>query len=155
MSSFVDRLKLLASSLQFFWALGHFITLLNTVLYLLNYQSSNYYTALIGTLLSYGLVLYRTYAASIQTPGVAQKMAADDNFSYAFLSLSWYSSPTVLSVALIPFATYSLFHVCQYTKSEAIPKLFPGQFEGVVAQLDKFISKFQVSCFYSLFSLKQ
>jgi hypothetical protein len=94
---------------------------------------------------SYGLVLYRTYASSIQTPGVAQKMAADDNFSYAILSLSWYSSPTVLSVALIPFATYSLFHVCQYTKNEALPKLFPGQLQGAVRQLDKFITTFQVS----------
>jgi hypothetical protein len=145
-SSFLDRIKLLAKSPQFFWALGHFVTLINTVLYILNYNSSYYYTALIGTLVSYGLVLYRTYAASIQTPGVAQKMAADDNFSYAFLSLSWYSSPTVLSVAIVPFATYSLFHVCQYTKSEVLPKLFPGQFQGAASQLDKFITTFQVSC---------
>lgn len=143
-SSLLDRIKLLASSPQFFWALGHFITLGNAILYILNYNTSHYYTALIGTLLSYGMVLYRTYASSIQNPGVAQKMAADDNFSYSFLSLSWYSSPNVLSVALIPFATYSLFHVCQYTKSEALPKLFPGQFQGMISQMDKFIINFQV-----------
>jgi hypothetical protein len=146
-SSFLDRIKVLANSLQFFWAGGHFITVFCTALYILNYNSSYYYNALIGTLVSYGLVLYRTYASSIQTPGVAQKMAADDNFSYAFLSLSWYSSPAVLSVALIPFATYSLFHVCQYTKNEALPKLFPGKLQGAVSQLDKFITTFQVSCY--------
>lgn len=144
MSTLLDRVKLLASSQQFFWALGHFITLINAIIYLLSYNSSNYYTALFGTLVSYGLVLYRTYANSIQSPGIARKIAADDNFTYAFLSLSWYTSPFVLSVALIPFATYSIFHVCQYTKSEILPKLFPGKFQNLITQLDQFIITFQV-----------
>ena len=154
-SPFVDRIKLLVSSAQFFWAVGHFITLFNAIFYLLNYNPSSYYNALFGTLVSYGLVLYRTYAASVQTPGIAQKMASDDNFTYAFLSLSWYTSPFVLSVAIIPFATYSVFHVCQYTKNEMIPKLFPGQFQGVVAQLDKLITTFQVTYYTLIFSQKQ
>ncbi|KAJ2741557.1 Transmembrane nucleoporin [Coemansia sp. BCRC 34301] len=55
----------------------------------------------------------------------AQKLLVDENVEYLLLALYWYLNRTV-SVTLLPFVVFSLFHVITYTRSSVIPLFFPS-----------------------------
>ncbi|KAG9018644.1 hypothetical protein FRB90_011069 [Tulasnella sp. 427] len=68
--------------------------------------------------------------AIIQTPqpnpAYFKKALADENFQYFLLALFWWFTKPV-SLALIPYATFSLFHALTFTRTNIIPRVFPTQ----------------------------
>ncbi|CAO3694363.1 unnamed protein product [Umbelopsis ramanniana] len=53
-----------------------------------------------------------------------QKLMLDENFQYFMLAFYWYCNKPI-TVTLVPFATYSVFHASSYLRSNVIPTLFP------------------------------
>jgi hypothetical protein len=126
-----QQLKQLFLSLQFIWGLGHALTFVSTLCFLLKLlgrQDRTYSLALMGVFLSYSLILYKTYVPWVSKRPLMQwlpKMMMDENSLYMFLGLHWFSMTKPLSAALIPYATFALFHLVSYFGGEFIPRLLP------------------------------
>ena len=136
--------KSILYSTQFFWAVGHFITLIFSILYLLTRSNpSFYYKAYYGTLLSYALIWYRTHGlpSSFDTSYI-QKLLLDENTQYCLLALIWVTSKP-FSVTLIPFTTFSLFHSIFYLKS-ILPQVSQSEWiRSLSVKMGGFATKYQ------------
>ncbi|KAL2911732.1 Transmembrane nucleoporin [Polyrhizophydium stewartii] len=137
------RLKRTVLRLQFVWFAGHLLTVISAALFvalgLFAPRSRSYYFALYGTLLSYGIILYKSYGLPQFNTEYLQRLVRDENTQYFVLALLWTTSAP-LSVALIPYATFSVLHVLNYTRNELIPNLV-GQGPRSTAMMQA-ISKF-------------
>ncbi|CDS02767.1 hypothetical protein LRAMOSA00171 [Lichtheimia ramosa] len=125
-----QRVLQLVQTLQFAWFVGHLFTLLGTSLHLLSvvtFQSASkpYSLAYLGALVSYGVVIYKTHGMPKLNAAYAQRLVMDENVQYLLLALYWFfSSP--ITVTLVPYATFSLFHALGYVRSNIIPNVFPA-----------------------------
>ncbi|KAF7730550.1 hypothetical protein EC973_001931 [Apophysomyces ossiformis] len=128
-----QHLMKLIQSPQFAWFIGHVMTLVGSAMYLLSaitFHASTgaYRTALFGSFVSYGVIIYRKYFNL--DPNVPKlnwnRMAMDENVHYFALALYWFFSSPLL-VALVPYITFSALHTLGYIRMEVIPTLFPAE----------------------------
>ncbi|KAJ1961663.1 Transmembrane nucleoporin, partial [Dispira parvispora] len=87
-----ERLMATAQTIEFVWWLGHILTVVFGMLYVINLLtfssvSSYYYKAYLGTLLSYALVIYKTHGQPQFNTGFLQRIGSDENVQYFFLAL--------------------------------------------------------------------
>ncbi|KAI9491732.1 hypothetical protein BDB00DRAFT_874111 [Zychaea mexicana] len=115
-------------SLHFAWFVGHVLTLLGGALHiasLLCFYPSNkpYYLAYMGAIGSYGIVVYQSHGIPSPSGVYVHQLALDENAHYLGLAIFWllFASQAV-SATVIPFATYSAFHVISYTRSHLLEK---------------------------------
>eukprot|EP00842_Homolaphlyctis_polyrhiza_P000400 jgi/Hompol1/1360/HPOL_004765-RA len=106
-----SRLQRMVLSLQFVWFLGHLMT-----------ESPAYYRAFYGTIISYGIILFKTYGAPKFSTEYAQRVLRDENTQYFMLAAIWTTSAP-LFVALVPYAVFSLIHTLNFARNELIPNL--------------------------------
>lgn len=59
-----ERVKKLAMTLQFVWFLGHLTTTIQSLFCLFYGSEWNYRKAFYGTLVSYGIILYKAHGVS-------------------------------------------------------------------------------------------
>ncbi|KAJ3193730.1 hypothetical protein HK101_004274 [Irineochytrium annulatum] len=116
-------------SLIVFWFLGHSATFILATTYILYtrffpWGARTYAKAFYGTILSYGIILYKAHGVPQISRAYLERVMMDENTQYLILALIWLTSKPVW-IVLIPFATFSLFHSLNYTRSELLPKLFP------------------------------
>ncbi|KAL0083295.1 hypothetical protein F4703DRAFT_1861379 [Phycomyces blakesleeanus] len=121
----------LFKTLQFAWFIGHVLTLFGSVFYVLSliiFRSSifAYTLAYAGALVSYAVVLYKTYGSPKLTADYGRRLSTDENTYYLVLSLLWLSQPP-MAVTLIPFVTFSAFHVLGYLRTTLLPVLLAEQ----------------------------
>jgi len=110
------------------WAGGHFILLVASLRYLLSWIAFKsvayvfwYKLAFSGALASYAIVVYKSLGTPQPNVGYLRKALADENFQYFVLALFWFfSRPTAL--VLVPYATFSLFHVLTFARTNVLPK---------------------------------
>lgn len=57
----IARVKKLAMNMQFAWFVGHLVTVTQAVLTIFSSGNWNYYKAYYGTLLSYGIILWKAH----------------------------------------------------------------------------------------------
>jgi len=81
-----------------------------------------YKLAFAGALASYAIVVYKSLGTPQLNKAYFQKAAADENFQYFVLALYWFFSKP-MALVLIPYATFSLFHVLTFTRTNIIPKV--------------------------------
>jgi len=126
-NSVQDQLKALARTPQFYWWIGHLLTLLFTVLTLVTFNSVQlfYKLAFIGALMSYGIVIRSSHQEFNFSMECAARVFSDENFSYTFLAIYWLINEPVL-VAMFPFALYSVFHFIGYFRSTILLTLYPN-----------------------------
>ncbi|KAJ1906906.1 Transmembrane nucleoporin [Coemansia sp. IMI 209127] len=116
---------------QFYWWLGHVTMLTCGLIYYVKRpfgsQGANWYypKALLGALVSYAIVVYKTYGPPQANLAFAHRLIVDENVEYLLLALYWYSSRPIF-VTLVPFVVFSLFHVLTYARSVLIPTVFPN-----------------------------
>ncbi|KAI8342512.1 hypothetical protein BC941DRAFT_413021 [Chlamydoabsidia padenii] len=125
--SLAERVSLLAQSLQFPWFVGHVLTLLGSLFYILSFFSNAkaYKIAYLGALVSYGVVIYKTHGFPKFNATYAQRLVTDENVQYFFLATyNFFSDP--IEVTLIPFVTFSVFHTLGYVRTNIIPTVFPA-----------------------------
>ncbi|KAG2181270.1 hypothetical protein INT43_008853, partial [Umbelopsis isabellina] len=124
-----ERVLKLVKNPQFAWFLGHITVLAGTLFYfisLITFKSNPraYSTAYLGALVSYGVVVYKSLGIPQANAAYLQRLMLDENFQYFMLAFYWYCNKPI-TVTLIPFATYSVFHATSYVRSNVIPTLFP------------------------------
>ncbi|PYH80391.1 endoplasmic reticulum protein [Aspergillus uvarum CBS 121591] len=137
-----ERLKALAQTLQFAWFVGHVTLLFSVLRYFVSYITFNYYSnsaqvsyrlAFLSAAATYGIVVYKGHIARGRLqgglPNIAIKLAGDENVQYLGTALVWLYSRQV-SLALLPFSVYSVFHVATYTRAHLIPTLQGPQAAG-------------------------
>ncbi|OAL62384.1 hypothetical protein A7C99_6967 [Trichophyton rubrum] len=138
----LERLKMLAQTLQFAWFIGHFTLILAVFRYLLSCITFSTYTtvaqgsyrfAFVAAAATYGIVVYKGYVARGRLGGNIPtdiiKLAGDENVQYLGMALVWLCSRQLL-FALLPFAIYSFFHVATYTRTYLIPTFQPSPDAG-------------------------
>ncbi|KAJ5908083.1 hypothetical protein N7495_000765 [Penicillium taxi] len=132
----VERLKVLAQTLQFAWFIGHLTLLLSVLRYSFSVIVFNWYStparisyrlAFVSAAVTYGIVVYKGhFARGVQgsVPNIVLKLVSDENVQYLGMALVWlYSRQLIL--ALLPFSVYSVFHVATYTRTYLVPTLQP------------------------------
>ncbi|OMH82286.1 Tetra-spanning protein 1 [Zancudomyces culisetae] len=143
---------------QFYWWLGHVATFVFGTLFHLkalldpSSASKHYHRALLGSMISYGISIYKTYGAPQFNLQFLQRVMADENVQYSVLATTFYLRPSILDsntrygrdhyselsfnlpntsylyliVALLPFTVYSMFHTLGYTRQTILPILNPN-----------------------------
>jgi len=130
-----QRLAALAQTLQFAWFAGHVTLLLAALRYGLSYMTLNYNskwaafsyrTGFVSACVTYGIVVYKAYRARMRAgkQGGVMALATDENVQYLVMALVWLFMRQI-SIALLPFAVYSVFHVATYVRSNLIPTIKP------------------------------
>ncbi|THH11796.1 hypothetical protein EW145_g425 [Phellinidium pouzarii] len=122
----------MATAQHYVWAGGHFLLLVCASRYLLAWltfrssgQSKLYFLSYFGALVSYAIVCYKSFGQGPQPAGSTLRRAMiDENVQYFILALFWWMSKPV-PVSLIPFATFSLFHVLTFLRTYVLPHFFP------------------------------
>ncbi|KAJ3376407.1 hypothetical protein HDU92_000380 [Lobulomyces angularis] len=145
------RLSTLVLKMQFLWFFGHFATVTLGSIYILFFRFSSggdsfYVRAYYGTLLSYAIILYKAHGTPQLSRAYLQRIMMDENTQYLLLAVVWFTSPPVF-VSLIPYVTFSIFHVITFTRTEIIPTIQPPPFKPtakkVISVLTKFTNDFQ------------
>ncbi|KAI8924016.1 hypothetical protein BC831DRAFT_467988 [Entophlyctis helioformis] len=118
------RLQQVLFKLQFLWFVGHLTTVIQSLLFIVygfyRPEGKNYYKAYYGTLLSYGIILYKSYGVPQFNMNYVQRIVRDENTQYFMLALIWVSSAPI-SVTLVPYFVFSFLHILNYVRNEIIP----------------------------------
>ncbi|CAG8680795.1 5249_t:CDS:2, partial [Acaulospora morrowiae] len=127
----VNRILTLVKHPQFTWWIGHCVVLFCSFFYFYYWitfrnaeRTSYYYTAYLGAMLSYGVVVYKTFGTPHPSWKYFQKIHKDENVFYLGLSVLWFLNAPVI-VTLLPYATFSLFHSITYFRTNILPTFFP------------------------------
>jgi len=125
-----DRLLALSKHPQFFWWLGHITTFISSVFYLFgfvtfNSNPANYTRAYLGALVSYGVVVYKSFGVPEFSIDFIQRLFMDENVQYFIIAFYWWVT-TLVWLTLLPFATFSAFHTLGYLRTNIIPTFFPN-----------------------------
>jgi len=83
-----------------------------------------YKLAFLGGIMSYSIVVYKSLGVPQPNAAYVRKALADENFQYFLLAMFWWFTKPV-PLALLPYATFSLFHALTFTRTNIIPKIFP------------------------------
>lgn len=88
-----------------------------------------YKAAFFGSLITYGIVLFKTYSnprtrgpLNVQLIG---KLWADENTQYFVLAIYWFVSEPI-ALALVPYFCFSVFHFLTYLRTNVIPTFDPS-----------------------------
>ncbi|PWY99269.1 hypothetical protein BCV70DRAFT_212122 [Testicularia cyperi] len=123
-----------ASTPHLIWAAGHFLCFFAGLRYLAGTAMfatkagalSRWYTATyLGAIISYCVVVYKSFGVPQLNKPYIQRALMDENVQYLFLAVYWFMSKPIF-VTLIPFVTFSLFHVLTFLRTTVIPMAFPS-----------------------------
>jgi len=119
---FVTKFSILIASLKFLWFVGHVIVVYNTIInttiakFNTNYSTS-YQKALIGSIISNLVILYKTHGIPDFASSWFENICRDENFHYLVLAIIFvFNRP--LFFLLYPFAGYSVFHIANFVYAE-------------------------------------
>jgi len=120
------------ASLHNAWAAGHFILLLSAARYAFAWCTLRwtgydfwYKATFAGALISYAIVCYKSLGPPQPNKAYLQRVMVDENAQYFLLAAFWlYTKP--VAFAIVPYATFSLFHALTFTRTNILPKAFPS-----------------------------
>jgi len=141
---FITRLSILIVSLKFLWFVGHIVviynTIINTTIAKFNSNfSSSYHKALIGAIISNGVILYKTHGIPDLASSWFENICRDENFHYLVIALIFiFTRP--LFFLLYPFAGYSVFHIANFVYAECYASKPQAK---MAVKIYNFISKYQ------------
>ncbi|SPC64854.1 related to POM33 - transmembrane nucleoporin involved in nuclear pore complex distribution [Ustilago sp. UG-2017b] len=123
-----------ASTPHLIWAAGHFLCFFAGLRYLagtLMFATSGgglsrwYTAAYVGAIISYCVVVYKSFGVPQLNKPYIQRALMDENVQYLFLAVYWFMSKSIF-ITLIPFVTFSLFHVLTFLRTTLVPIVFPS-----------------------------
>lgn len=113
------------------WAGGHALMVLCATRYLFTwflFRSGGYGLwykfAFTGALVSYAIVVKKSLGLPSNIAQWVTRALADENFQYLGLAIFWWSSKPI-PLAVVPYLTFSAFHVATFTRTTIVPKFFP------------------------------
>ncbi|CAG8668107.1 17807_t:CDS:2 [Dentiscutata erythropus] len=102
----VNRIGTLVQHPQFTWWCGHCIVFFCFIIHLfywITFRASEgasfYYTAYLGAMLSYGVVIYKSFGTPAPTWEYFQKINRDENVFYLVLACVWFMNAQVFANA--------------------------------------------------------
>lgn len=143
-----ERVKTLVRHPQFVWWIGHVVQVVASLRYLLSrvaFRSGGsgiwyYRLALLGAILTYSIVIWKTFSRAPRDMSLFQRMWADENVQYFQLALFLFVSKPFVT-ALMPYGIFSLFHTVSYLSTNVIPTFKPEQ-TGINAYLQSFCKNY-------------
>ncbi|KAI8824102.1 uncharacterized protein EV422DRAFT_584382 [Fimicolochytrium jonesii] len=136
-----QRLSKLVISAQFLWFLGHLTTVIQTLVYVLyaRFASTDggakaYAKAYYGTLLSYGIIMFKAHGNPQISMGYLTNVLRDENSWYFLSALYWVTSKPLVAT-LFPYVTFSLFHSLNYIRSDVLPALLPPSTSSITPKI--------------------
>jgi len=119
---FITKISILIPSLKFLWFVGHVIVVYNTIInttvakFSTNYSTS-FHKALIGSIISNTVILYKTHGIPDLASSWFENICRDENFHYLVLAVIFiFVRP--LFFLLYPYAGYSVFHIANFVYAE-------------------------------------
>ncbi|KAF9426208.1 hypothetical protein BGZ94_006823 [Podila epigama] len=152
MSSLGDRIQVLVKGPQFAWWLGHVVVLICTTFYLPYWATfhfragAHWYTrAFLGAILSYGVVVYKSFPVIQFEPQFLQAVFTEENVQYFLMAIYWWRSTPMLA-PLIPYAVFALFNILTYVKTNILPVVSgennAAQTSGLGKAIDSFTDQY-------------
>lgn len=84
-----------------------------------------YKVAYLGAIVSYGVVIYKSFGVPRTDRAYVQRALMDENVQYLAIAIYWcYIKP--ISITLIPYVTFSLFHLLTFTRTTILPAFIPA-----------------------------
>lgn len=125
-------MQLKASAPHLVWAAGHLLTFLAGVRYLFAAATFSwagyelwYRIAYLGAIVSYGVVIYKSFGVPRTDRAYVQRALMDENVQYLVIAMYWcWIQPIALT--LIPYVTFSLFHLLTFTRTTILPSMIPA-----------------------------
>ncbi|KAG0278113.1 hypothetical protein BGZ95_004708 [Linnemannia exigua] len=131
-STLSTRLQALVKGPQFVWWLGHLTMLLCTAFYIPYWATFNskagahwYSRAFLGAVVSYGVVVYKSFPQIKFEAQFLQSMLVEENVQYFLMAIFWWRS-TPMIAPLIPYAVFAFFNAINYTRTTILPAFFPA-----------------------------
>ncbi|OCH96580.1 hypothetical protein OBBRIDRAFT_787144 [Obba rivulosa] len=120
----------MATTQHYVWAAGHFILLISALRYFVStllFRGPSvwwYKTSFMGAIISYAIVCQKSLGTPQLNSAWIRRALLDENVQYFLLSIYWwYSKP--ITLALLPYAIFSLFHALTFTRTTLMPQFLP------------------------------
>lgn len=156
----LSKLLHLSKTLQFAWFLGHVTTLLSSIICFSSLNRFFYRLAWFGVLESFGIITYQHYypksnAAGSQSQVTPQALLHNGDVLYFALAFLWFLSP-MFTLALLPYAMFSTFHVLIYSKSVLLPEVVNLNADNskLVGFITTFVRNYNERCMYWVGSIE-
>lgn len=120
----------MATSQHYLWASGHFILLVSAfrcfaASLLLKTVSTWWFKAsFTGALISYAIVCQKSFGTPQANTAFLRRAILDENVQYFLLAFFWWSSKPI-TITLLPYAIFSLFHALTFTRTTLMPRFLP------------------------------
>ncbi|KAI0639176.1 hypothetical protein C8Q77DRAFT_1222789 [Trametes polyzona] len=120
----------MATTQHYVWAAGHFVLLVCSLRFffakaLFRAVSAWWYkTSFTGALVSYAIVCHKSLGTPQPNAAWVQRAFLDENVQYFLMAFFWWSSRPV-TLALAPYAIFSLFHALTFTRTTLLPQFLP------------------------------
>ncbi|KAM6497929.1 Uncharacterized protein family UPF0121 [Amanita muscaria] len=121
----------MATTQHYFWAGGHLLLLASAFRYFLaafTFRSASdtwYKASLLGALISYAIVCYKSLKPFQVSVAWLKRALLEENVQYFVMAFFWWSSKPV-TLALLPYAIFSLFHWLTFTRTTLLPQILPS-----------------------------
>jgi len=120
----------MATTQHYLWASGHFLLLVSALRYFLAWITLKsisawwYKASFTGALISYAIVCQKSLGNPQPNLAYVKRALLDENVQYFLLAFFWWSSKPV-TMALWPYAIFSLFHALTFTRTTLMPQFLP------------------------------
>ncbi|CCM02188.1 uncharacterized protein FIBRA_04267 [Fibroporia radiculosa] len=120
----------MATTQHYMWAAGHFILLLASLRYFLAVVMFRgvspwwYKLSFLGAIASYAIVCKKSLGTPQPNLEWLNRALADENVQYLLLAFFWWTSKPI-TLALVPFAIFSLFHALTFTRTTLMSQFLP------------------------------
>ncbi|KAI0336052.1 hypothetical protein GY45DRAFT_1366153 [Cubamyces sp. BRFM 1775] len=120
----------MATTQHYMWAAGHFILLVCSFKFFLAkvlFQDPSswwYKTSFLGALVSYAIVCQKSLGTPQPNLAWVRRALLDENVQYFIMAFFWWASRPV-TLALVPYAIFSLFHALTFTRTTLLPQFLP------------------------------
>ncbi|KAG5648173.1 hypothetical protein DXG03_006128 [Asterophora parasitica] len=120
----------MATTQHYLWASGHFLLLVSALRYFvawITFKSVSawwYKASFTGALISYAIVCQKSLGTPQPNAAFVRRAMLDENVQYFLLAFFWWSSKPI-TVALLPYAIFSVFHALTFTRTTLMTQFLP------------------------------
>ncbi|KAF5377471.1 hypothetical protein D9615_005182 [Tricholomella constricta] len=117
-------------SCHYLWASGHFLLLVSALRYFIAWITLKsvsawwYKASFTGALISYAIVCQKSLGTPQPNAAFIRRAMLDENVQYFLLAFFWWSSKPI-TVTLLPYTIFSLFHALTFTRTTLMPQFLP------------------------------
>ncbi|PPR08130.1 hypothetical protein CVT24_012374 [Panaeolus cyanescens] len=122
----------MATTQHYLWASGHFLLLIASLRYVIAWATFKtvsawwYKASFTGALISYAIVCQKSLGTPQPNIAYIRRALLDENVQYFLMAFFWWTSKPI-TITLIPYMIFSLFHALTFTRTTLMPQLLQPQ----------------------------